>query len=49
MFKIKYGYKSELQTSETMKLFRSTKKVNKQTKNGENKSKLEVVEVALVQ
>ena len=36
MFKIKDGYKLELQTSETMKLFGSTKKSIDKTKNVEN-------------
>ena len=47
MFKIKDGYKLELQTPETMKLFRSTKKLTEKTKNGENVPSLEVVEVVL--
>ena len=42
MFKIKDGYKVELQTSETMQLFASTKNVIEK-KNGENVSSLEVV------
>ena len=46
MFKIKDGYKLELQTPETMKLFSSTKKSIDKAKNGE---KVEVVEVVLVQ
>ena len=49
MFKIKDRYKLELQTPETMKLFDSTKKLIQKTKNGENVSSLEVVEVVLVQ
>ena len=36
VLKIKDGYKLELQTPETMKLFGSTKKVIGKTKNGEN-------------
>ena len=36
MFKIKDGYKLELQTPETMKLFGNTKKLVGKTKNGEN-------------
>ena len=48
VFKIKDGYKLELKTPETMKLFDSTKKQAKQ-KNGENVPGLEVVEVVLVQ
>ena len=47
VFKIKDGYKLELQTPETMKLFRSTKKLIDQTKNGEKLLSLEVVEVVL--
>ena len=43
------GYKLELQTSGTMKLFGSTKKLIDKTKNGENIPSLQVVEVALVQ
>ena len=49
MFKIKDGYKLELQTPETMKLFGSTKKLIDKTKNRENVPSLEVVEVVLVQ
>ena len=49
MFKIKDGYKLELQIPETMKLFGSTKKIIDKTKNGENVSSFEVVEVVLVQ
>ena len=49
MFKIKDGYKLELQRPETMKLFGSTKKIIDKTKNGEKVSSLEVVEVVLVQ
>ena len=49
MSKIKDRYKLELQTPETMRLFRSTKKLIDKAKNGENKPSLEVVEVALVQ
>ena len=50
VFKIKDGYKLELQTPETMKLFSSTKKklIDKR-KNGENVSSLEVVKVVSVQ
>ena len=36
VFKIKTGYKLELLTPETMKLFGSTKKVVDKDKNGEN-------------
>ena len=49
VFKIKDGYKLELQTAKTMKLFGSTKKVIDKTKNGEKVLNLEVVEVVLVQ
>ena len=48
MFKIKYEYKLELQTAETMKLFDSAKNLIDKIKNGENESSLEVVEVDLV-
>ena len=43
MFKIKDGCRLELQTAE------NTKQINRQNKNGENVSSLEVVEVVLVQ
>ena len=49
MFKIKDGYKVELQTPETMKLFGSTKELGEKTKNRGKVSSLEVVEVVLVQ
>ena len=49
MFKIKDGYKLEIQTPETMKLFASTKKLIYKTKNGENIPSREVVEVVLVE
>ena len=49
MFKIKDGYKLELQTPQTMKLFGSTKIIIDKTKNGENVASLEVVEIVLVQ
>ena len=45
MFKIKDGDKLELQMLETMKLFGSTKKLIDKTRNGENVSCFEVVEV----
>ena len=45
VFKIKDGYKLELQTPETIKIFRSTKKLIGKTKNGENVTSLEIVEV----
>ena len=47
--KIKDKYKLELQTSETMKLFGSTKELIDKTKNRENVPRLEVVELVLVQ
>ena len=46
LFKIKDGYKLEIQMPETIKLFGSTKK--KKRKNGENVSSLEIVEVVSV-
>ena len=49
MFKIKDGYKLELQRPKTMRLFGGTKNINKQSKNSENVPSLEVVEVVLVQ
>ena len=49
VFKIKDGYKLELQTPETMKVFGSTKKLIGKTKNGEKVPSLEAVEVVLVQ
>ena len=49
MFKIKAGYKLELKTPETMKLFRSTEKLIDKTKNREKVPSLEVVEVVLIQ
>ena len=49
VFKIKDGYKLELQTRETMKSFDSTKKLIETTKNWEKVPSLEVVEVVLVQ
>ena len=45
VFKIKAGYKLELKTPETMKLFRSTEKLIDKTKNREKVPSLEVVEV----
>ena len=48
VFKIQDGYKVELQTSETMQLFASTKNVIEKTKNGENVPSLDVVYVILV-
>ena len=49
VFKIKDGYKLELQTPETMKIFCSTKKLMDKSKNGEDVPSLEAVEVILVQ
>ena len=49
MLKIKYGYKLELQTPETVKLFGSKKQLTGKIKNGENVPSLEVVEVVLIQ
>ena len=49
MFKIKDGYKVELQIPETVKWFDSTQKIIDKTKNGEKVPSLEVVEVVLVQ
>ena len=49
MFEIKDGYKLELQMPESMKLFGSTKKINRQNKAGENVPSVEVVKVVLVQ
>ena len=49
MLKIKDVYKPELQTTETMKLFGSTKKLINKMKNGEKVPSLAVVEVVLVQ
>ena len=46
LFKIKDGYKLEIQTPETIKFFGSKKK--KKRKNGENVSSLEIVEVVSV-
>ena len=49
MLKIKDTYELELQATETMEPFVSTKKLIDKTKNGKNVFSLEVVEVALVQ
>ena len=48
VFETKDEYKLELQTSQIMKLFGSTKKLIYKTKNGEKVPSLEVVEVVLV-
>ena len=49
LFKINDGYKLELQTPGTMKLFGSTKKLTDKTKNREKVPSVEVVKVVLVQ
>ena len=49
VFKIKDGFKLELQTLETMKVFVSTKKLVYKTNKGENVPSLAVAEVVLVQ
>ena len=49
VFKIKDGYKLQLQTPETMKLFGSTKKLIGKTKNEENVRSIELIEVILDQ
>ena len=49
VFKIKEGYKLELGTPETMKLFSSTKKLIDKTKNEENVPSTDVSEIVLVQ
>ena len=48
VFKIKDGYELELQTPETMKLFGSTKKINRQNKKWKKAPSLEVAEVGLI-
>ena len=48
VFKIKRGYKLELLSKETMKLFGSTSSIIDANKNSENVPKLENVEVVLV-
>ena len=48
-FKVKDGYKLELKTSETIKLFGNTKKLINKTKSGGNVQSLELVEIVLVQ
>ena len=48
MFKIKDGYKLELQTPEKMKLFGSTKNLIDKLKNGENVPSLEAADVVLI-
>ena len=49
MFKRKDGYKLELQTPETTKLFGSTKRLIDKTKRGEKVPSLEAAEGVLVQ
>ena len=48
MLKIKDGYKIELETPETTKLFGSTTKSVVKTKKGQKVPNLEVLEVVLV-
>ena len=49
MFKIKDGYKLELQMPKTMKLIGGAQKLIDKTENGENVPSLAVLEVGLVQ
>ena len=49
VFKIEIGYKSELKTPETIKLFGSKGKIVDETKKGENVPRLEVTEMVIVQ
>ena len=49
VFKIIDGYKLDVQRPETMKLFGSTKKIDKKENGKENVTSPEVVEVVLVQ
>ena len=49
VFKITDGYKLELKTPETMKLFGGTRKLIEKIRKGEKVPSLEVVEVVLVQ
>ena len=49
MLKIKDAYKLELQTSETMKLFGTTRKLIDKTNNVKYVLSLELIEVVLVQ
>ena len=49
MFKIKDGYKVELQTPETITRFGSTKKIVDKTKNRKNIPTLELAEAVLAQ
>ena len=49
MFKIKDGYKLELQTPKTIKLFDSTKKLIGKTQNRESVTSVKVIQVFLAQ
>ena len=49
MFKVKDGYKPELQRTENMKIFGSAKKLRDKTKNVENVPILEELGVILAQ
>ena len=49
MFKIKDGYKLELQTPKTIKLFDCTKKVIGKTQNRESVTSFKVIQVFLAQ
>ena len=49
VFKIRDGYKLELQRPEMMKIFGSTKNLISKTRNDKNMPSLEVVELVLVQ
>ena len=49
VFKIKNGYKLELQSFKMMKFLSSTKKIRDKRKNGEKVSRLEVADVVLLQ
>ena len=48
MFKIKDGYKLELQAQKNKKVFGSIKKLIDKTRNGENAPSIKVVEVVSV-
>ena len=49
MYNIKYEYKLQLPYPELLRLFSSTKKLMRKTKNGKNLSSLKVFKVVLVQ
>ena len=49
MFKIKDRYELELETTESIKLFGSTKNLISKIKNGENVPSLEIFKAVLVQ